>query len=202
MIAVDESSQSTPAETPSEKNNALVVPQPTNNDVEVVEAIYEYKPQQAEDLELRVGDKIQVLEHTSPDWWKGSVGSRSGMFPSNYVKKLDERKQAPSPVPPQYNSLQPQSTNQSQNQSPYMYQQQSYGQVQFPPYQGSPYQQQPVQYQQMPQQQVAVQQQETVVQQQGTGHSGQFKRFGSKLGNAAIFGAGATIGSDIVNSIF
>jgi hypothetical protein len=28
------------------------------------------------------------------------------------------------------------------------------------------------------------------------------KKFGKKLGNAAIFGAGATIGSNIVNSIF
>lgn len=28
------------------------------------------------------------------------------------------------------------------------------------------------------------------------------KKFGKKLGNAAIFGAGATIGSDLVNSIF
>jgi len=30
----------------------------------------------------------------------------------------------------------------------------------------------------------------------------QAKKFGKKLGNAAIFGAGATIGSNIVNSIF
>lgn len=30
----------------------------------------------------------------------------------------------------------------------------------------------------------------------------QGKKFGKKLGNAAIFGAGATIGSNIVNSIF
>jgi hypothetical protein len=28
------------------------------------------------------------------------------------------------------------------------------------------------------------------------------KKFGKKLGNAAIFGAGATIGGNIVNSIF
>lgn len=28
------------------------------------------------------------------------------------------------------------------------------------------------------------------------------KKFGKKLGNAAVFGAGATIGSNIVNSIF
>lgn len=30
----------------------------------------------------------------------------------------------------------------------------------------------------------------------------QGKKFGKKLGNAAIFGAGATIGGNIVNSIF
>lgn len=30
----------------------------------------------------------------------------------------------------------------------------------------------------------------------------QAKKFGKKLGNAAIFGAGATIGSNLVNSIF
>jgi LAS seventeen-binding protein 1/2 len=28
------------------------------------------------------------------------------------------------------------------------------------------------------------------------------KKFGKKMGNAAIFGAGATIGSNIVNGIF
>jgi len=28
------------------------------------------------------------------------------------------------------------------------------------------------------------------------------KKFGKKLGNAAIFGAGATMGADLVNSIF
>lgn len=30
----------------------------------------------------------------------------------------------------------------------------------------------------------------------------QGKKFGKKLGNAAVFGAGATIGSNLVNSIF
>jgi hypothetical protein len=41
-------------------------------------------------------------------------------------------------------------------------------------------------------------------QQQQQHHLGneQVKKFGSKLGNAAIFGAGATIGSKVVNSIF
>ena len=41
--------------------------------------------------------------------------------------------------------------------------------------------------------------------QTGDGHSTMNehgKKFGKKLGNAAIFGAGASIGSNIVNSIF
>jgi len=43
------------------------------------------------------------------------------------------------------------------------------------------------------------------VQVQGAGHGkvGEYAgKFGKKLGNAAIFGAGATMGSDLVNSIF
>ena len=38
---------------------------------------------------------------------------------------------------------------------------------------------------------------------EGNGKVGEYgKKFGKKLGNAAIFGAGATIGGNIVNSIF
>ncbi|CCH46959.1 hypothetical protein BN7_6565 [Wickerhamomyces ciferrii] len=199
----DNTSSQQTSSTPNEKNGALI-PQrpnpnsnPSNENKEFVEAIYDYKPQQPEDLELRSGDKVQVLEHTSPDWWKGLNGSRSGMFPSNYVKPLekqDSRAQAPSPAPSYQSSNHNYPPPQQYNQPPY-YQQSP----QFPPY-GSP-----VPYQQ-PQQQVyqqPPQQQEVVVQQQEqSGAGGHVKKFGSKLGNAAIFGAGATIGSDIVNSIF
>ncbi|KAM9938046.1 hypothetical protein OXX80_002442 [Metschnikowia pulcherrima] len=71
------------------------------------------------------------------------------------------------------------------------------GYAQFPPPSTSYYGQNqapPQQVQAQPQQQEAP---------HASGVGGQhFKKFGSKLGNAAIFGAGATIGSDIVNSIF
>ena len=39
-------------------------------------------------------------------------------------------------------------------------------------------------------------------QNQSTDFDDRGKKFGKKLGNAAIFGAGATIGGNIVNSIF
>lgn len=180
---------------------------------EFVEAIYAFQAQQDGDLNLQVGDKIEVLEKPSPEWYKGRCNGRVGMFPSNYVKPAFSGSNAslerPNvPAPPEYQSQQivPQATNTSANSN--------YSQPPFPPpstayYQGPPQQYQP---QQQYQQQYYQGQQATPqpapaapAAQQGTGssHTGAaFKKFGGKLGNAAIFGAGATIGSDIVNSIF
>ncbi|KAG5360830.1 Class E vacuolar protein-sorting machinery protein [Yarrowia sp. B02] len=70
------------------------------------------------------------------------------------------------------------------------------GGYQPPPPQG--YQQQPQQYYQPPPPQTVVVEQGQ--QQQGGG--GHLKSIGSKFGNAAIFGAGATLGGDLINSIF
>ncbi|KAH3680423.1 hypothetical protein WICMUC_000354 [Wickerhamomyces mucosus] len=166
--------------------------QPTSQNSEYCEAIYDYNAQQSEDISLRKGDKITVIAKLSQDWWKGEANGKVGMFPSNYVKP-SFRQSSPAPS---YN----QEYQSSSNSPHFPQQQQLYApqaqQQQF--YYQSP---QPQQQQLQPQpqaQQVVVQQD----QQQHHNGSAAFKRFGSKLGNAAIFGAGATIGSDLVNSIF
>lgn len=175
----------------------------SNKRREYMVAIYPFKPQQDGDLELRAGDKIEVLEKPSPEWFKGRCDGRVGMFPSNYVKPAyDDEKDVyrpTSPVPPQYNNN-------------------SSTQLAASPYQGSPYPQQPAQqyqppqqayYQPPPPQQVVVQPspqpQQVVVQQQPQSQpqkQSALSSFGNQLASAAVFGAGATIGSDIVNSIF
>jgi len=152
----------------------------SNGDRTVVEALYAYRPQQPEDMELQVGDRIEVTDKLSPSWWRGTCGSRSGIFPSNYVKELSSfeksQKQQSSSFqpPPQQMQVQPQ--------------------------------QQPAYFSQGPQQFMTPQTQQQPQQQQqegqSSGSSNALHKFGSKLGNAAIFGAGATIGSDLVNSIF
>lgn len=162
---------------------------------EYAEAIYDYAPQQSDDLKLSRGDKVAVLEKVSDAWWKGSVNGRTGMFPANYVKLYtspsDDSRSAINVAPPSYQQSQP------YYQQPPM-QQQYYQQ----PMQ-QPYYQQSQSTLSIPAQ-IPVGQQQVVQQQpqQSSHHSGAFKRFGSKLGDAAIFGAGATIGSDLVNSIF
>lgn len=173
----DKSHVEAAASYPPEKTRQL---QPQSTNAEYVEVLYNYAAQQPEDLSLTVGDKVQVLEHTSPDWWRGTCNGRTGMFPSNYVKPTFDARPAPSPAP-SYSQMPPQ---QMQMQMPS--QQYNNGYPVYPN-NGTPFPPQGQDVQQQPQQQH---------------HGGHLKKFGSKLGNAAIFGAGATIGSDIVNSIF
>lgn len=54
-----------------------------------VRALYDYAAQEPDELELHKGDLILVASRDD-DWWRGSLGSRSGEFPSNYVEVIDE----------------------------------------------------------------------------------------------------------------
>lgn len=197
--------------------------------VDKVVALYDFTPQQDDDLQLSQGDIIAVLEKPSDNWWKGTntTTGTTGVFPANYVKpyvdsedrdfdkeKLKERdrvlpqvpnnNKASSPTveppqgpPPYQQSYQQQPPQQYyQQQPPQQYYQQPPPQ-QYPP--SAPYQQPVVQPVGQPYVQPYVQQ---PVQVQGQEQQSTMSKIGHQLGSAAIFGAGATIGSDLVNSIF
>ncbi|KAJ1546535.1 Lsb1p [Saccharomyces cerevisiae] len=161
---------------------------PQNADTEeYVEALYDFEAQQDGDLSLKTGDKIQVLEKISPDWYRGKSNNKIGIFPANYVKPAFTRSASPK-------SAEAASSSTVSRPS-----------VPPPSYEPLPYPPPFTNYYQQPQQQYAPPSQQAPVEaqpQQSSGASSAFKSFGSKLGNAAIFGAGSAIGSDIVNSIF
>lgn len=176
---------------------------------EVAEALYNYNPSGPTDLALYQGQHITILEKLNNDWWRGQdVNSqREGIFPSNYVRIIsggapgnDVAMRNNNYYPPPQQQQQPQYNNNVYYPPP----QQS--QPQFPP-PSTNYYAPPQQVVQQPPQQV-VQQAPQQVQEQPQSSGGNnaiadgAKKVGSKLGNAAIFGAGATIGSNIVNSIF
>lgn len=48
-------------------------------------ALYTYESPEPGDLAFTEGDTILVSEREG-EWWRGSIGDRSGAFPSNYVK--------------------------------------------------------------------------------------------------------------------
>lgn len=55
-----------------------------------VRALYDFKPSEPGELEFRAGDIIAVLESVYKDWWKGSLRGNTGIFPLNYVEKLQD----------------------------------------------------------------------------------------------------------------
>nr|XP_020659088.1 SH3 and cysteine-rich domain-containing protein isoform X1 [Pogona vitticeps] len=55
-------------------------------------ALYKFAPQENEDLEMRPGDRITLLEDSNEDWWKGKIEDRVGFFPANFVQRLQNEK--------------------------------------------------------------------------------------------------------------
>lgn len=51
-------------------------------------AMYTYESSEQGDLTFQQGDVITVTKKEG-DWWTGTVGGRTGVFPSNYVKPKD-----------------------------------------------------------------------------------------------------------------
>ncbi|GJC97312.1 SH3 domain-containing protein [Colletotrichum higginsianum] len=157
-------------------------------------ALYRYAGADARDVALERDDRIAIHEYMNADWWMGRNlrTGQEGIFPKTYVLvEQDSAKGAfaPPPAQPQYA---PQPQAQWAPQPQYGTPQPQYAQPQGPPPQQNPYN--------------ADAPPQAVADQSTGGKDGKGaemgKKFGKKLGNAAIFGAGATIGSNIVNSIF
>ncbi|XP_067416946.1 SH3 and cysteine-rich domain-containing protein [Emydura macquarii macquarii] len=53
-------------------------------------ALYKFVPQENEDLEMRPGDMITLLEDSNEDWWKGRIEDRIGFFPANFVQRVQQ----------------------------------------------------------------------------------------------------------------
>ncbi|NXF21976.1 SH3Y1 protein, partial [Rhodinocichla rosea] len=52
-----------------------------------VTALYSFEGQQPGDLTFKAGDRITVTTKTNSqfDWWEGTIGGKTGIFPANYV---------------------------------------------------------------------------------------------------------------------
>ena len=67
---------------------AVAVSDAYNGDVEYYIAAYPYESAEAGDLSFGAGEMVMVIKKEG-DWWTGTIGNRTGMFPSNYVQKAD-----------------------------------------------------------------------------------------------------------------
>ncbi|RKF81021.1 LAS seventeen-binding protein 1 [Golovinomyces cichoracearum] len=189
---------SSSAESPSQSMNNLSLnnePQtvpapvpvtiPTRPEIARAKALYRYA--ETGDCNFEAGDHISVYEYMNPDWWLGKNlrTGQEGVFPQNYVQIL------PYPAQGEYGNEKKGNMYQSGSFPP-PYQQQAVSTLPPPSAPVNPYNSS------VPPMQVAEQKTDSMA-----GKGGEMgKKIGKKLGNAAIFGAGATIGGNIVNSIF
>uniref|UniRef100_A0A3P8PCN8 Osteoclast-stimulating factor 1 n=1 Tax=Astatotilapia calliptera TaxID=8154 RepID=A0A3P8PCN8_ASTCA len=51
--------------------------------------LFEYQPQNEDELELKVGNIVEITEEVEEGWWSGTLNGKSGIFPSNFVKELE-----------------------------------------------------------------------------------------------------------------
>ncbi|XP_060529108.1 guanine nucleotide exchange factor VAV3 isoform X3 [Cylas formicarius] len=50
--------------------------------------LYNFKSRHQDELDLKAGYKVTVIDTSDPDWWKGKCFGKIGFFPSKYVSKL------------------------------------------------------------------------------------------------------------------
>lgn len=51
----------------------------------LVQAMFDFQPQETGELEFRRGDIITVTDKTDENWWEGTLNGRKGLFPATYV---------------------------------------------------------------------------------------------------------------------
>ena len=55
--------------------------------------VEDYSPTASDELGLVKGDTVEVMKKMSYGWWKGRMGSKVGIFPSQNVKLVEHQQQ-------------------------------------------------------------------------------------------------------------
>lgn len=182
------------------RHNPPPPPPPSKPVVARARALYRYQAADDRDLSFERDDQVAVHEYMNDDWWMGrnERTGAEGIFPKSYVQIDNSSEKAGyyAPSSPAQPTYQPQQqTYQPNYASPPPGG--ASGAYPPPPQAQNPYNSH------VPPMAVAG----------GGGPNGAEggpsskvgeagKKIGKKLGNAAIFGAGATLGGNLVNSIF
>ncbi|XP_045911247.1 SH3 domain-containing kinase-binding protein 1 [Micropterus dolomieu] len=59
-------------------------------------AAFSYVPQHEDELELKIGDVIEIISEVEEGWWEGFLNGKTGMFPSNFTKEIQAESETPS----------------------------------------------------------------------------------------------------------
>ncbi|KAK0628593.1 SH3 domain-containing protein [Bombardia bombarda] len=176
-------------------------PAPGKPAIAHAKALYKYVASDARDCSFERDDRIAVYDYMNTDWWMGRNlrTGQEGIFPKSYVETEQQQNQQQAVQPlPVNNGWSEKTTGGFPPANSGGYPGAGYQPPPQPMY-GGTYPPQPPAGQVNPYNPNAPPPGQP---EEESGVSKHGKKFGKKLGNAAIFGAGATIGSNLVNSIF
>uniref|UniRef100_A0A1I7ZKU7 Growth factor receptor-bound protein 2 n=1 Tax=Steinernema glaseri TaxID=37863 RepID=A0A1I7ZKU7_9BILA len=57
----------------------------TANQTPLVQAMFDFKPQEEGELAFKRGEIITVTNRSDENWWEGTLNNRTGLFPATYV---------------------------------------------------------------------------------------------------------------------
>jgi hypothetical protein len=89
---------------PTKSSNSLQQNTGSGGPEEQCVALYSYTSTVPEDLTFSQGDVITIVK-AEGDWWTGAKDGRIGIFPANYVKKMDAAVKKKTRAPPAPSSL-------------------------------------------------------------------------------------------------
>nr|XP_019927853.2 SH3 domain-containing kinase-binding protein 1 isoform X8 [Crassostrea gigas] len=56
---------------------------------------FDYDAEQEDELTIKVGDIIRNVQMSEGGWWEGELNGKKGMFPDNFVKVIEKKKEEP-----------------------------------------------------------------------------------------------------------
>ncbi|CAL2044735.1 unnamed protein product [Caenorhabditis brenneri] len=74
--------------TASVSKNHTILLTDMSMDTKFVQGLFDFNPQESEELAFKRGDVIILIDKSDPNWWEGQLNNRRGIFPSNYVCQL------------------------------------------------------------------------------------------------------------------
>ncbi|XP_060949634.1 SH3 domain-containing kinase-binding protein 1 [Limanda limanda] len=61
-------------------------------------AAFSYVPQHEDELELKIGDVIDIITEVEEGWWEGHLRGKTGMFPSNFTRVVQAESDTDTPT--------------------------------------------------------------------------------------------------------
>ena len=71
---------------------------PQSSKVRRVKVVFSYAADEIDELSLEPGQILEVLAEEEEGWWRGKMGGKEGVFPSNFVEIIEEVAEPPKPA--------------------------------------------------------------------------------------------------------